>query len=113
MNVQIFGIRHHSPACARLVHDIIHTLKPKAVLIEGPSDFNKRLDELALPHRLPVAIYSYAHTPEGPAQCWYPFLDYSPEWVALQTANDMRVQSRFIDLPHWHYRVLADPPVSG
>lgn len=108
MNVQIFGIRHHSPACARLVHDIIHTLKPKAVLIEGPSDFNKRLDELALPHRLPVAIYSYAHTPEGPAQCWYPFLDYSPEWVAVQTAQDTGVQVRFIDLPHWHYRALAD-----
>jgi len=108
MNVQILGIRHHSPACARLVRDLIQTHKPTAVLIEGPSDFNQRLAELALPHRLPIALYSYAHTAEGPAQCWYPFLAYSPEWVALQTAKDIGAALRFIDLPHWHYRALAD-----
>jgi len=31
-------------------------------LIEGPSDFNDRIDELLLPHELPVAIYSYGRT---------------------------------------------------
>jgi hypothetical protein len=108
MKVRILGIRHHSPACARLVGEIIRREQPKAVLIEGPSDFNARLDELALPHRLPIALYSYAHTPAGPAQCWYPFLEYSPEWVALRSGLDLGAAVRFIDLPHWRYRALEE-----
>jgi hypothetical protein len=108
MKVRILGIRHHSPACARLVGEIIRREDPKAVLIEGPCDFNARLAELALPHRLPIALYSYAHTEEGPAQCWYPFLDYSPEWVALRAGLTSGATVRFIDLPHWRYRALED-----
>ncbi|MGZ8248151.1 DUF5682 family protein, partial [Methylomagnum sp.] len=108
MKIRIFGIRHHSPACARRVGDIIRRERPKAVLIEGPSDFNPRLDELALPHRLPIALYSYAHTDTGPAQCWYPFLEYSPEWVALRAGRETGADVRFIDLPHWRYRALEE-----
>ena len=52
-------VRHHSPACARAVGEIITRLRPAAVLVEGPSDFNDRLEELFLPHRLPVAVYSW------------------------------------------------------
>ncbi|HBT29026.1 MAG TPA: hypothetical protein DEA76_04455, partial [Erwinia persicina] len=55
----IIGIRHHSPACARLVRDSVEQLRPAWVLIEGPADFTPRLGELRLPHTLPVAIYSY------------------------------------------------------
>ena len=54
-----FPLRHHSPACARRVRALTRRLKPAAVLIEGPSDFNGRLQELLLPHRLPIAIFSY------------------------------------------------------
>ena len=61
----ILGVRHHSPACARLVAQRIRALKPAHVLIEGPADFNARLDELALPHRLPIAIYSYLSYHKG------------------------------------------------
>ena len=55
----IIGVRHHSPACARLVKERIEQTRPRYVLIEGPVDFNQRLDELFLPHQLPIAIYSY------------------------------------------------------
>ena len=55
----IVGVRHHSPACARLVAERIRALRPMYVLIEGPADFNERLDELYLQHSPPVAIYSY------------------------------------------------------
>ena len=55
----IVGIRHHSPACARLVKSLIESQRPRYVLIEGPADFNDRVDELFLAHQLPVAIYSY------------------------------------------------------
>lgn len=98
----IIGIRHHSPACARLVADRIRALKPAHVLIEGPADFNDRLDELALPHRLPVAIYSYLSNDESHHGSWSPLAEHSPEWQALQVGREVGAQVRFIDLPAWH-----------
>lgn len=106
MTVEIIGVRHHSPACARRVARRIADWQPQAVLIEGPSDFNPRLAELQLEHRLPIALYSFAHDGQRPAQCWFPLLDYSPEWVALRHGQGVGAQVRFVDLPHWLYRAL-------
>ena len=107
-SVRVLGVRHHSPACARLVARTIADFRPGAVLIEGPSDFNPRLGELALAHTLPLALYSFANEDGQPAQCWFPLLDYSPEWVALREGRAAGADVRFIDLPHWQYRVLPD-----
>lgn len=63
----IVGIRHHSPACARLVKSLIESQRPRYVLIEGPADFNDRVDELFFSHQLPVAIYSYCQYQDGAA----------------------------------------------
>ncbi|RSZ45747.1 MULTISPECIES: DUF5682 family protein [unclassified Variovorax] len=98
----IVGVRHHSPACARLVAERIRTLRPAYVLIEGPADFNERLDELYLPHRLPVAIYSYLSGDQTHRGSWSPFAEHSPEWQALQVAREVGAAVRFIDLPAWH-----------
>ena len=106
---RVLGIRHHSPACARLVACTIARQRPQAVLIEGPSDFNARLGELMLDHEPPLAIYSHAHAEDGaPAQCWYPLLSHSPEWIALRHGLAAGAQVRFIDLPHWAYRAIPD-----
>ncbi|EMX03181.1 hypothetical protein EC174750_2198 [Escherichia coli 174750] len=46
------------------------------MLIEGPADFNDRVDELFLAHQLPVAIYSYCQYQDGAAPgrgAWTPF----------------------------------------
>ncbi|SOD29980.1 hypothetical protein SAMN05518800_5583 [Variovorax sp. YR752] len=98
----IVGVRHHSPACARLVAERIRTLRPAYVLIEGPADFNERLDELYLPHQLPVAIYSYLSGDQTHRGSWSPFAEHSPEWQALQVAREVGAAVRFIDLPAWH-----------
>jgi hypothetical protein len=74
----ILGVRHHSPACARLVAARIRELRPAFVLIEGPADFNARLDELCLPHRLPIAIYSYLASESGHSGSGSPFAEHSP-----------------------------------
>ena len=50
------GVRHHSPACARLVRKVIAELRPAHVLVEGPADMNSRMDELLLDHDLPVDL---------------------------------------------------------
>jgi hypothetical protein len=98
--VVFFPVRHHSPACARLVSALIHELRPAAVLIEGPADFNPRMDELLLDHQLPLAIYSYFTTAdEHRYGAFYPFFDFSPEWSALLAARDAGAKCEFIDLP--------------
>lgn len=100
----IVGIRHHSPACARLVKLLIESQRPRYVLIEGPADFNDRVDELFLAHQLPVAIYSYCQYQDGAAPgrgAWTPFAEFSPEWQALQAARRIQAQTYFIDLPCW------------
>jgi hypothetical protein len=98
--VIFFPVRHHSPAAARLLRQLIHDRQPAAILIEGPSNFNDRLHELFLPHTLPIAIYSYLHTADDRRRgAFYPFCVYSPEWQALQTAHELDIPVRFIDLP--------------
>jgi Family of unknown function (DUF5682) len=99
-DILFFPVRHHSPAAARLVRQLICDRKPSLVLIEGPSDFNDRLDELLLPHKLPIAIYSYIHTANNIRRgAFYPFCIYSPEWQALQSARQLDIPVQFIDKP--------------
>ncbi len=109
----LFPVRHHSPAAARLVGRLIDRLKPSAVLIEGPSDFNPRMAELFLPHRPPVAIYSYVllrgreGQPPTRSGCYYPFCEHSPEWQAARHGHAAGAAVRFIDLP-WADMVLTE-----
>ena len=98
----IIGVRHHSPACARLVRERIRQLKPRHVLIEGPADFNGRVNELLLPHQLPVAIYSYLSCGTLHRGSWSPFAAHSPEWQALVEGQAVGAAIRFCDLPAWH-----------
>lgn len=98
--VVYFPVRHHSPRAARLVRALIRARRPVAVLVEGPSDFNDKLQELYLPHRLPIAIYSYLRRADGERRgAFYPFCEHSPEWQALLAAREIGAVARFIDLP--------------
>ena len=98
----LFPVRHHSPTAARLVRELIETRRPKAVLIEGPSDFNDRFAELYLPHRLPIATYSYVrYAGTGRRGAYHPFCEHSPEWQALLAAKDCGADASFIDLPFY------------
>lgn len=115
------GVRHHSPACARVVAAVLAREKPDLVLIEGPSDFNDRIGLFALKHTPPVALFAYvapdrtnaAPAPEAedaedhlhaepvaPLACFYPFAAHSPEWVALRAG----IPAHFIDLPSYRAR---------
>ena len=102
-SVQVVGVRHHSPACARLVRHVIERARPTFVLIEGPSDMNERLAEIEADHKLPIALYSYRQDLDTGSSrgMWSPFCDYSPEWVAIQAARAVGASPLFIDLPAW------------
>ncbi|MDT3380045.1 DUF5682 family protein [Labrys neptuniae] len=98
----VIGVRHHSPACARRVEATIRRLKPAFVLIEGPTDFNPYIDDLRLPHHLPIAIFSFYSSAERSYASYSPFCSYSPEWVAVQSAFQVGATPLFCDLPAWH-----------
>jgi len=102
MPVTFLGVRHHSPACARLVAETIARLRPAYVLIEGPADFNPRIGELLLGHALPIAIFSSYRDDARRHASWSPLCDYSPEWAALTAGRAAGAELRFIDLPAWH-----------
>ena len=98
--VIFFPVRHHSPTCARLIRELASKIKPAAILIEAPFDFNDQIDELFLDHQLPIAIYSYVRLSNDTRRgAFYPFCVYSPEWQALQIANELEIPVEFIDLP--------------
>ncbi|EMJ90517.1 hypothetical protein LEP1GSC198_1089 [Leptospira kirschneri str. JB] len=95
-----FPIRHHSVSASLSLQKYINELRPSAILIEGPYDFNPKIEELFLPHTLPIAIYSVFRDEQGFSKgAYYPFCNYSPEWIALQTAKTLKIPARFIDLP--------------
>lgn len=102
MPVEYLGVRHHSPACARLVASTIEALSPAYVLIEGPVEMNDRLDEFLLGHQLPIAVFTGYRDGDIGASSWAPFCEYSPEWQALTAGRRAGAQVRFIDLPAWH-----------
>lgn len=109
----IAPIRHHSPACAWALRALIRELRPRAVLIEAPIDFEAQI-ELLLDRatKPPVAIAALIERPvgeQGPAECggpgharlaaYYPFCAHSPEFVALRVAHAVDADAQFIDLP--------------
>jgi hypothetical protein len=99
MAVHILGIRHHGVGSAKNLHARLAELNPDIVLVEGPPEITEVLatigDKELVP---PVALMVY--TPEKPKESvFYPFVDYSPEWVAVRYAIKKQIPVRAIDLP--------------
>jgi hypothetical protein len=105
-----FPVRHHSPGCAHHLRRLIAERRPSLVLVEGPSDFDKYVDLLShADAKPPLALYSYcternddeASEPQSGKRrrgAYYPFCEYSPEWVAVREGRAAGAQVRFIDL---------------
>ena len=116
-------VRHHSPACAWALRVLLRELRPAAILIEGPDDVNSLLPLMSEPQtRPPVAWLCQAvrerasastdgtdDAPEADADpaaprtdtrsSFYPFCDYSPEWIAIREGAALGAQVALIDLP--------------
>ena len=93
------GIRHHSPAGARFIRELLREKRPACVLIEAPADFESLIDRLADPAlKPPFAVMAY--TTEAPVRSvLYPFAVYSPEYRALLAARELGIPVAFCDLP--------------
>ncbi len=121
-------VRHHSPACALALREMLRALRPAAVLIEGPDDLDHLLPLLQhADTRAPVALLCQsrreaARVPDDDAgvapepetrSAFYPFCDYSPEWIAAREGAAVGAQVAFIDLPWRHKAWHAGPDAAG
>ena len=100
-NIKFFPVRHHSPACAYHLKKTIEDYKPETILIEGPSDSNFLMEYMTDENTTaPFCIYSsYIDKSGEKCRSYYPFLDYSPEFVAIKKSNELKINCFFIDMP--------------
>ncbi len=94
----LFGVRHHSPACAVALPPLLDALEPTALALELPADLAPWLTWLGHPDAVaPLAIAAVAT--HGDDLGFYPFAEFSPELVALRWARARDVPVHAIDLP--------------
>lgn len=97
--VALLGIRHHGPGSARAVAAALARWRPDAVLIEGPPEADA-IVHLAAGKDLVPPVALLAHAVDDPAKAaFWPYAEFSPEWVAIRHAVDHDLPVRFIDLP--------------
>lgn len=106
--LNIFGIRHHSPAGAYYLRNLLDTVNPKLILVEAPSDFTELIPDLTgRKVKPPIAVMAY--TTQAPIQSvLYPFAVYSPEYQALLWAQENQCECRFMDLPSGVFLALQE-----
>lgn len=119
-------VRHHSPACAWALRELLRELRPAAILIEGPDDVNSLLPLMSEAQTRPPVAWLCQAVREQPAapsdgtddaapeagadadpaaprtdtrSSFYPFCDYSPEWIAIREGAALGAQVALIDLP--------------
>lgn len=115
-DVKFLPVRHHSPGSTILVQRWIEKYKPKLILVEGPvlaDDLIKYLvDKKTVPPIAILSLYADRNNTFGlngilspdisvPAkfEAYYPFVSYSPEFVALSESIKRKIPIHFIDLP--------------
>ncbi len=135
LGITLLPVRHHSPACAFATQQALSQLQPADILIEAPASFNDLLIDLQHPDNKPPlavlcqtqAITIFNDSEQGSEtsseedkdnkekkgdkrmySAYFPFCDYSPEWVALRfkstNSSDKLPHVECIDLP-WSQQV--------
>lgn len=98
-DVHYFGIRHHGPGSAKSLLETLETVQPSLLLIEGPADASDLIPMLGEADMIPpVALLAYDAKAAENAIFW-PYADYSPEYVAIRWALERGADCQFIDLP--------------
>jgi len=94
----LYGVRHHSPACATALPPLLDALKPTAIALELPADLGAWIEWLGHPDAVaPLAVAAVSQ--RGDDLGFYPFADFSPELVAVRWARAHGVPVVAIDLP--------------
>lgn len=99
MAVHILGIRHHGVGSARNVQQQLALLKPDIILVEGPPEITEVLSFIGKEGLVPPVAVMVYNSEEPKESTFYPFAEYSPEWVAVRYANKNKIPVRAMDLP--------------
>lgn len=102
-----FPIRHHSPSCAYHVIKAIELFKPEVILIEGLEEGNEVMEVLKSKENIcPIGTYHSYKDKKGSLgekdevyRMYTPYMDSSPELVAIKKADEIGVEAHFIDMP--------------
>lgn len=95
---RLFPVRHHSPRASAALLLYLDRVRPKAVLVEGPSDATELIDIIVDKDTAPpIAVLGY-RTDGTPGSSLWPFAAYSPEYVALSWAAKNKAKAMFIDM---------------
>ncbi|MFD3806419.1 DUF5682 family protein [Streptomyces sp. NPDC058619] len=93
----LLGVRHHSPALAAVVPDLLDASGADVVCVELPTEFQPWLEHLADAETVaPVAL---AGRGEDGRLAFYPFADFSPELAAIRWARARGAAVLCCDLP--------------
>ncbi|MBW4718318.1 VWA domain-containing protein [Saccharothrix sp. SC076] len=94
----LIGVRHHSPALAAVMPELLAAADPEVLLIELPAELGEWLPHLADPELVaPVALSGAGR--DGGGLAFYPFADFSPELAAIRWAHRNGVEVLPCDLP--------------
>ena len=106
--VNVFGVRHLSPAGAWHLRRYLDEKRPKLVLIEGLADAAELIPQVTRKGtKPPIALLAY--TDSLPVRTLiYPLARYSPEFQAMCWANEHDAAVDFIDLPSDVFLALQD-----
>jgi hypothetical protein len=106
--VNVFGVRHLSPAGAWHLRRYLDSIKPDLVLIEGLADATELIPQVTRKGtKPPIALLAY--TDALPMRTLiYPLARYSPEFQAMSWAAERKAGVDFIDLPSDIFLALQD-----
>lgn len=106
--INVFGVRHLSPAGAWHLRRYLDKMRPDLILIEGLSDANELISQMVREGtRPPIALLAYTDT--LPVRTLiYPVARYSPEYQAMCWADEHGVGAQYIDLPSDIFLALQD-----
>src|SRR5581483_11076514 len=87
-------------AAALQVERLVRARRPRAILVEGPADATGLIPLLLDPETIPpVALYAYLREQHDVRAAYWPFCDYSPEYVALRVGQQVGASLQFFDVP--------------
>jgi hypothetical protein len=106
--INVFGVRHLSPAGAWHLRRYLDHIEPELVLVEGLSDATELIPQVTRKGtRPPIALLAY--TDSLPVRTLiYPLANYSPEFQAMAWGHEHDVPVEFIDLPSDVFLALQD-----
>ena len=99
MATTILGIRHHGVGSAKQVLARLTMLKPDLIIVEGPPEIAEALKYVGHKDLVPPVSIMVYDTNNPKLSSFYPFTNFSPEWVAAKYANENSIPIRTIDMP--------------